>query len=266
MEDKYKGLDKDIIDKIHKISSPSLKLKLLDVNSITNILLYDKEDKYHNEYKIIRGNYENKSFNIYKQISNIVNGTIDPSFILSEEDYTKYKIKKDNDNTKIQNFREIENFWLNALKNCDYFDISENEEKILKFLKNVQIELHKNNIDLTITYFFDENEFIKNKYIKKNYYYDLSNEKLEKSEFDEVIWKKKFKNNNNDKNKKNFFDMFDKEKVSKELDENEANFLKNDFMPNILEYYLDISGHKIKHKDDKIDIFSLGKINIKTIK
>ena len=59
MEDKYEGVDKDIIEKIQKISSPSLKLKLLDVNSITNILLYDKEDKFHNDYKLIRGNYWN---------------------------------------------------------------------------------------------------------------------------------------------------------------------------------------------------------------
>ena len=65
MKDKYEGVDKDILEKINKIPFPSLKLKLLEVNSITNILLYDKEDKFHNEYKTIRGNYENNSFGIY---------------------------------------------------------------------------------------------------------------------------------------------------------------------------------------------------------
>ena len=90
MIDKYEGADKEIIQKIQKIDSPSLKSKLIEVNSITNILLYDKEDKFHNEYKSIRGNYENNSFSLYKKISDVISGKIDPSELLCEEDYLKY--------------------------------------------------------------------------------------------------------------------------------------------------------------------------------
>ena len=67
MKDKYDTISEDIKNKIEKIQSPSLKAKLIELNTITNILLYDKEDKFHNEYKQIRGNCEIKSFNIYKK-------------------------------------------------------------------------------------------------------------------------------------------------------------------------------------------------------
>lgn len=273
MKDNYDMISDDIKKKIEKLSSASLKSKLLEINGITNILLYDKEDKYHDEYKQIRGIYENDSFNIYNKISNIIKGKLNPDEILTEDDFKKYSIIKDSSQEQNNNENlEIQDFWLTALKNCDYFDISEKEEKILHFLKNIKIELHENKIDLTLNYFFDKNEFFKNDVIQKSYFYNKNNEKLEKSEFDEIFWSDKIKLNDykSEKNKKNFFDMFNKNKVTNELDENEANFLKNDFMPRMLEYYMNLVGHKI-HKDNNniIGTFNFrndGKINIKTIK
>ena len=63
--------------------------------------------------------------------------------------------------------------------------------------------------------------------------------------------------------------MFNKAKVTNELDENEANFLKNDFMPGVLQYYMNLVKHKnIKEdfNDNIIGTFNADKINIKTIK
>ena len=60
--------------------------------------------------------------------------------------------------------------------------------------------------------------------------------------------------------------MFDKEKITNELDENEANFLKNDFFPGILGYYMDLIEDNSDSEDNQIQTFSFGKINIKTIK
>ena len=273
-DDKYDIMNDDIKNKINKIPSSSLKAKLIELNSITNILLYDKEDKFHNEYKQIRGNYEINSFNIYNKISDIIQGKLDPDKILTEEDYNKYSINKDSEKSEINlNYKEIKDFWLTALKNCDYFNINKNEEKILHFLKDIKIELHENKIDLTFIYFFEQNEFFKNNIIKKHYFYNSSNEKLEKSEFDEIIWNQNYQNINSKEgrkeNKKSFFDMFNKNETTKELDENEANFLKNDFFPGVLEYYLNLVGHKKKQKDIDDNIlgtFNFGKINIKTIK
>ena len=273
-DDKYDIMNDDIKNKINKIPSSSLKAKLIELNSITNILLYDKEDKFHNEYKQIRGNCENNSFNIYNKISDIIQGKLDPDKILTEEDYNKYSINKDSEKSEINlNYKEIKDFWLTALKNCDYFNINKNEEKILHFLKDIKIELHENKIDLTLIYFFEQNEYFKNNIIKKQYFYNSSNEKLEKSEYDEIIWNQNYQNINSKEgrkeNKKSFFDMFNKNETTKELDENEANFLKNDFFPGVLEYYLNLVGHKKKQKDIDDNIlgtFNLGKINIKTIK
>ena len=271
MDDKYDTISEDIKNKINKLSSPSLKAKLIELNSITNILLYDKEDKFHNEYKQIRGNYEMNSFNIYNKISDIIKGKLNPDDILTEDDYNKYNIHKDLDKSEINiDYKEINDFWLIALKNSEYFYISKLEQKILHYLKDIKIELHENKIDLTLIYFFGENEYFKNSIIKKQYLYKALNEKLEKSEFDEILWNKEIKfKENKEMNKKNFFDMFNKNKVTKELDENEANFLKNDFMPGVLEYYLNLVKHKNKKKgidDNILGTFNLGKINIKTIK
>ena len=66
MKEQYDYISEDIKSKLEKIPSPSLKAKLIEINNITNILLYDKEDKFHNEYKQIRGNNEMKYFEIYK--------------------------------------------------------------------------------------------------------------------------------------------------------------------------------------------------------
>ena len=271
MKEQYDYISEDIKSKLEKIPSPSLKAKLIEINNITNILLYDKEDKFHNEYKQIRGNNEMKSFEIYKQISDIIQGKINPNNLLTEDDYIKYNINK-KENPNDINYKEIKNFWLIALKNCDYFYISKLEEKILENLKDIKIELHENKIDLTLSYFFEQNDFFKNSVIKKHYFYNEKNEKLEKSEFDEILWDKNIISKlikDRDENKKNFFDMFDKNKVTNELDENEANFLKNDFMPGVLQYYLNLVKHKnIKYDfhDNIIGTFDAGKINIKTIK
>ena len=224
-DDKYDIMNDDIKNKINKISSSSLKAKLIELNSITNILLYDKEDKFHNEYKQIRGNYEINSFNVYNKISDIIQGKLDPDKILTEEDYNKYNINKDSEKSEINlNYKEINDFWLTALKNCDYFNINKNEEKILHFLKDIKIELHENKIDLTLIYFFEQNEYFKNNIIKKQYFYNSSNEKLEKSEYDEIIWNQNYQNINSKEgrkeNKKSFFDMFNKNETTKELDEN----------------------------------------------
>ena len=271
MKEQYDFISEDIKNKIDKITSPSLKAKLIEINTITNILLYDKEDKFHNEYKQIRGNTEIKSFQIYNKISDIIQGKINPENMLTDDDYIKYNINKEGNELDI-NYKEIKDFWLTALKNSDYFYIGKFEEKILHHLKDIKIELHENKIDLTLTYFFEQNDFFKNNVIKKHYFYNEKNEKLDKSEFDEILWNKNLSNKlKEDKfeNKKNFFDMFNKTKVTKELDENEANFLKNDFMPGILQYYMNLVKHKKLNDnfdDNIIGTFDAGKINIKTIK
>ena len=214
------------------------------------------------------------SFDIYNKISDIIQGKLNSDDILTEDDYQKYQIDKESEKSEINiDYKEIKDFWLKALKNSEYFNISKIEEKILRYLKDIKIELHENKIDLTLSYYFEPNEYFKNNIIKKHYFYNKSNEKLEKSEFDEILWNTnnidiKYKEDE-ENNKKYFFDMFNKKKATKELDENEANFLKNDFFPGILQYYLNLVEHKNNKKDfDKniLGTFNAGIINIKTIK
>ena len=131
-----------------------------------------------------------------------------------------------------------------------------------------------------IEFHFKENEYTKQKILTKEYYYsNVKKEKLIRSLGCEIEWeeddknptlkvsKKKLKeieNMKKIKNKKNkkeeskyvnchsFFNMFDIDKCTIEKDFIEANFICDDFLPNILEYYLNIIEIKYDNEEDEL--------------
>ena len=108
-----------------------------------------------------------------------------------------------------------------------------------------------------ISFYFNDNHFFSNNSLSKIYYIDEEkNGKVYKTEYDKIDWKDE--NLNPTKKKKlvkikkgkkimtkekvteidSFFEIFLQEKSNLEDDEGEFYFFKDEFFPNLLEYYM----------------------------
>ena len=177
--------------------------------------------------------------------------------------------------------KPIKNFWKISLINTQFFYISKRDVAILNYLEDIVfIPLEYPNYK--IEFHFKDNKYIKQKILSKEYYYsNIKKEKLNQSLGCEIEWedddknptlkfsKKKLKEieekENMKKNRKkkikeespfvncrSFFNMFDIDKCTIEKDLSEANFIVNDFLPNILEYYLNIIEIKYENEEDEL--------------
>ena len=246
--------DKKNCEKINKIKSNSLKAKLLSLNLYKKQILKLKHTDLSKESYPLKQIYDKKYFDIYKKISEIVS-TNDISLfenLLSEEDYKEYEIKKEENNE----IKPIQNFWLDALENSKFFIINEKDKEILEFIKSIKMEKIEEGKLKLIFEFFD-NDFLNNKTISKIYNFDYENDgKVFKTEYDIINWKN---NNVNPSLKKkiikvkkgkkvttkeqltdveSFFDIFNESKSDLENDDGEMSFFKEEFFPNLLEYFM----------------------------
>ena len=219
--------------------SDNIKSKLICINSIKNEFEKIKNNDFHKESNVLKDIFEPKYFEMYNLISDIVSAKNSSLFInkLTEEDYKTYNIQitpdLNEDNTE---YEPIENFWLNTIENTCYFKVSEEDKNILKKLIKIHSNLIINNEIgnmFKITFYFDENEYFEDKEIIKIYFYSKKvDEKIEKVEFPKINWKEGKKPQNS------FFDMFDETECKLEESRSEANFIRNDFFPNILEFFM----------------------------
>ena len=196
------------------------------------------------------------------------------------ENSKSYKINGNmNSKEKLESVGPIKNFWKIALINSQFFYISKRDVAILNYLEDV-IFIPLEYPNYRIEFHFKENEYTKQKILTKEYYYsNVKKEKLIRSVGCEIEWeeddknptlkvsKKKLKEIENMKKIKNkkkkkeeskyvnchsFFNMFDIDKCTIEKDFIEANFICNDFLPNILEYYLNIIEIKYDNEEDEL--------------
>ena len=232
--------EKNILSKINNgLFSENLKSKLIYINLLKNDIEKMKNNDFHKESNLLKDIYEPKYYEMYNIISDIVCAKDSSLFRnkLTEEDYQKYNISINPEvNEETLEYEPIENFWLNAIENTCYFKVSEEDKKILKFLIKIHSNLIINNEmgDIyKVIFYFDENEYFTDKEIIKIYYYNKNgNEKIEKVEFPKINW------NEGKKPKDSFFDMFDEQECKLEESRSEANFIRNDFFPNILEFFM----------------------------
>ena len=232
--------EKNILSKINNgLFSENLKSKLIYINLLKNDIEKMKNNDFHKESNLLKDIYEPKYYEMYNIISDIVCAKDSSLFRnkLTEEDYQKYNISINPEvNEEILEYEPIENFWLNAIENTCYFKVSEEDKKILKFLIKIHSNLIINNEmgdTYKVIFYFDENEYFTDKEIIKIYYYNKNgNEKIEKVEFPKINW------NEGKKPKDSFFDMFDEQECKLEESRSEANFIRNDFFPNILEFFM----------------------------
>ena len=239
-EEILKEEENNILNKIkHGNFSENLKTKLIYINLIKNDIEKIKNKDFHKESNLLKDIYEPKYYEIYNLITDIVSAKDSSLFInkLTEEDYKTYNIQLSPEiNEENIQYEPIENFWLNTIDYSCYFKVSDEDKNILKKMTNVHSYLTINNETgniYKIIFYFDENDYFTDKEITKIYFYNKNeDEKVEKVEFPKINWKE------GKKPKDSFFDMFDEQECKLEESRSEARFIRNDFFPNILEFFM----------------------------
>ena len=256
--------DQDLIDEIVKVENSNLKAKLLCLNELNTNLIDTKQINYKPEYVLLRNKYELKYFDIYQKIIDIAMGNklSDEIVSLSKEDLDKYGI-----NEQIEEKKQIEKFFVKAIRNANFFPCNKKDGNILEYLINIKLVPLENKVDFRVEYYFNKNPYMENEILTKTYYFNLKNERLMKSDFCEIKWTdqdsdptKKFKikkksgrkNQTSLQDTDSFFNMFYANKTNLLMDDAEARFLKEDFLPNLLEYYLNFPEFTKKEDNNKI--------------
>ena len=191
------------------------------------------------------------------KIRDIVNTSLDINSSIDNNDKSKYSIAIDDN----KDFVPIKNFWGTALINATFFEINSKDKAVLQYLNDVCF-IPLDYPSFKIEFRFAPNEYMKETTLIKTYYF-IENEKdeIKKVEGCEINWtdddknptikittKKKKKGKTKEtvsftKKVDSFFNIFDTSdnndtNLNKELVE--AQFFRNDFLQNMLEYYLNI--------------------------
>ena len=255
--------DQDLIDEIVKIDNSNLKAKLLCLNELNTNLIDTKQINYKPEYVDLRNKYELKYFDVYQKIIDIAVGNKSPDELIS---FTKEELEKYNINEESDDKKSIEKFFVKAIRNSNFFPFNKKDGNVLDYLINIKFIPLENKVDFRVEYYFNKNPYMENELLSKTYYFNLKNERLMKSDFCEIKWadkesdptlKIKVKKKSGKKTQTSyqstdsFFNMFYADKTNLLMDDAEARFLKEDFIPNILEYYLNFPDFTQKDKKDK---------------
>jgi len=243
--------DQDLIDEIKKVENCNLKAKLLCLNELNTNLIDTKQINYKPEYVLLRNKYELKYFDVYQKIIDIAVGNklTDEMISLTNEELEKYGINNETEEEK----KPIDKFFVKAIKNANFFPYNKKDGNVLEYLINIKFIPLENKVDFRVEYYFNKNPYMENELLTKTYYFNLKNERLIKSDYCEIKWtdkdsdptkKIKIKKKSGKKTQtsfqdtESFFNMFYANKTNLLMDDTEARFLKEDFLPNLMEYYL----------------------------
>ena len=255
--------DQDLIDKIKIVENSNLKAKLLSLNELNTNLINTRQQNYKPEYVLLRNKYELQYFDIYQKIIDIAIGNKLSNELVSfsNEELEKYGI-----NNQSEEKKSIDKFFLKTIKNSNFFPYNKKDGNILEYLTNIKFVPLENKVDFRVEYYFNKNPYMENELLTKTYYFNLKNEKLIKSDYCDIKWtdkdsdptkKIKIKRKSGKKTQttfqdtKSFFNMFDAKKTNLLMDDAEARFLKEDFLPNLLEYYLNFPEFTQKEGKEK---------------
>ena len=255
---------KKLIEAINKLPSDSIKSK--------SILLYDlNEDmksQYFTDYKKEKVKIEleeNKNFlNYLNKIRDLINTSLNINSSLDNNDNIKYQLMDDN-----SEFTPIKNFWSVALINATFFEINDKDKLILEFLRDICF-IPLDYPSFRIEFRFEPNDYMKETSLIKTYYF-VYNEKdvIKKVEGCIINWTEDSKNPSvkiTKKQKKkgktketisvikkvdSFFSIFVVKNTNLEKELIKAQFFRNDFLQNMLEYYLNIMD--IRYDEDEDD-------------
>ena len=258
---------KKLIKSINELPSESIKAKSIILYDINEDMKSQYLDNYKSERTAIELKEQDNFLNYLNKIRDIVNSTADKKDIIisliSDQNKEKYSIKEKEEEEKSE-FEPIKNFWYISLINAKFFEFNENDKKILEHLIDMRY------IPLTfpsfkIEFIFDKNEFLEEDVICKTYHFHENDKDfIEKTEGCEIKWKdadknptmktiikhKKKKKEYITKKVKSFFNIFDTKDNNLDKELVEANFFRNDFLENMLEYYLNIMEFKYNEEED----------------
>jgi hypothetical protein len=255
--------DQDLIDEIVKIDNSNLKAKLLCLNELNTNLIDTKQINYKPEYVGLRNKYELKYFDVYQKIIDIAVGNKSPDELIS---FTKEELEKYNINEESDDKKPIEKFFVKAIRNSNFFPFNKKDGNVLDYLINIKFIPLENKVDFRVEYYFNKNPYMENELLTKTYYFNLKNERLIKSDYCEIKWtdkdsdptkKLKIKKKSGKKTQAtfqdtdSFFNMFYANKTNLLIDDTEARFLKEDFLPNLMEYYLNFPQFNKKEESKK---------------
>lgn len=257
---------KKLIKSINELPSESIKTKSIILYDINEDMKSQYLDKYKSERTAIELKEQDNFLNYLNKIRDIVNSTADKKDIIisliSDQNKEKYSIKEKEEEKS--EFEPIKNFWYVSLVNAKFFEFNENDKKILEHLIDMRY------IPLTfpsfkIEFIFDKNDFLEEDVICKTYHFHENDKDfIEKTEGCEIKWKdadknptmktiikhKKKKKEYITKKVKSFFNIFDTKDNNLDKELVEANFFRNDFLENMLEYYLNIMEFKYNEEED----------------
>ena len=257
---------KKLFEAINKLPSESIKSK--------SIILYDLNEDMKSQYldsykeeKVKIELEENANFLKYlNKIRELINTSLNINSSLNNKDKDKYSLLMDNKESS-----PINNFWSKALINATFFDINEKDIKILDNLRDICF-IPLDYPSFKIEFSFESNEYMKETTLIKTYYF-VPNEKdvIKKVEGCDINWVDDDKNPTikvtTKKRKKgklketitvtkkidSFFNIFAPKKTNLNKELVEAQFFRNDFFQNMLEYYLNIMEIRYDDEDEEDD-------------
>jgi len=153
------------------------------VRALKNLQLQtlEIEKKYFQEVHALECKYEKLYEPLMRKRTEIVTGRHEPSGKETEfpEELDEQALNNNVDNS----IKGIPDFWLTVFKNVDKIaaTISEEDEKILKHLVDVRLNMIENPMGFELEFEFEPNEYFTNKVLKKSY--KLANEIDKESPF-----------------------------------------------------------------------------------
>jgi nucleosome assembly protein 1-like 1 len=169
---------------IAKETSNSLKKKLLYVQKLNEDRTKLEDETYEAEYRNVKYQYDGEFAKLLAEINAIVQGNKIPT--LGETDVNKYKV--DVNATSIEH--GIPDYWSTVFANAHSFvTVNENDEKILKFLKEVRIVNCEDKLSFKIEFVFSPNDYFTNDVLFKHYIYDSKDREMHKVDKSKVEWK-----------------------------------------------------------------------------
>ena len=258
---------KKLIKSINELSSESIRSKAIFLYDLNE----DMKSQYLNNYKSEKVAIELKELdnflNYLNKIREIINSSSKENIIelIAQENKEKYSIsEKEEENNE---FTPIKNFWSESLINAKFFELSEKDKKVLDNLTDIKY-LPLAYPSFKIEFIFKENEYLEENTIYKIYnFQENEKDEIEKTEGCEIKWKSDDKNptiktviKHRKKTKEiikkdvdSFFNIFNTKDKQNNLDKElvEANFFRNDFLQNMLEYYLNIMEFQYNEEIDE---------------